>query len=427
MAKHDTTIAGKGYGNIYIDALVWGKAGWNTGSGPVTYWFGASSDKPAIGAPNGGRVDGWSAAEKAAFETAIANYEAVCGLDFQQAASAQSADIVWWQVPSSYWGDDGTLGEHEIPDGTSPHKVDGQIWGYFGYEETASWNYLKLGGDGYNTVIHELGHAVGLAHPFDGGDQPDATIFPGSANGGVGRYGQNQGPFTVMSYNPDWTGQPRTSEKYGSAASLSAFDIAALQAMYGVNTTHRTGADTYKLPGVNAEGTGWICIWDAGGKDTISFAGQNRSARIDLREAPLTGESAGGYISNAKGIQGGFTIANGATIEIAIGGNKADTLVGNAASNRLEGNGGADSLTGGGGRDVFVFTRNEAEGDRILDFDGNGKKVGDKLVFEGYGADAYLQQVDATRWEITLADETAVDVIIFQNRATLHHSDVVFA
>jgi serralysin len=41
----------------------------------------------------------------------------------------------------------------------------------FVYLDNVEWNYqnanLAPGGQGYETLLHELGHALGLKHPFD--------------------------------------------------------------------------------------------------------------------------------------------------------------------------------------------------------------------------------------------------------------------
>lgn len=346
MATQSNSIPGSGWGNIYIDSLIWG-CGW-VGPGPITYWFGsgpvAASDS-SIGAFTG---SSWTEAGKTAFTTALANYSAVCGLTFDEASSQAAADIVWWLAPESAMGA-GSLGLHEVPDGSYA-----QIYGYMNYQDP-TWQYLLPGGDGYVTVIHELGHGMGLAHPHDGGDHADATTFPGVRGPfSTGAGGLNQGIWTTMSYNDGWTGAPATSYAYGYQKTLMAFDIAALQDLYGANTATATGDDTYQLASANGTGTGWACIWDAGGNDTITNAGSSLAATINLNAAPLTGANAGGFVSRDAGIIGGYTIAHGVTLENAVGGSGNDTLIGNAADNVLEGGAGADKMSGGPGNDTYV-------------------------------------------------------------------------
>ena len=347
MATQDTSVPGSGYGNTYIDSLVWGCA-WT--GGPVSYWFGSGFVPAADSSLDGGAFTGgaWTEAEEDAFEVALAQYSAVCGLEFEEAVDAASADIVWWLAPQSEIGN-GVLGMHEVPDESYP-----QIYGYFN-EQHSTWADLSLGSYGYVTVIHELGHGLGLAHPHDGGGEDDATRFPGvTSSSSTGTWGLNQGIWTTMSYNDGWTGAPSPSYGYGYQAGPMAFDIAALQALYGANMTTATGDDTYQLPGANGSGTGFTCIWDAGGaSDTISNAGSSTSCSINLNAATLTGSNAAGVVSRASGIYGGFTIANGVTIENATGGSGNDTLVGNAADNILDGGAGNDTMTGGAGNDTY--------------------------------------------------------------------------
>ena len=88
----------------------------------------------------------------------------------------------------------------------------------------------------------------------------------------------------------------------------------------GVNEEWATGDDIYILKDVNAAGTFFTSIWDAGGTDEIAYIG-TRETVIDLRAATLQYEvGGGGFMSYAYGIYGGFTIANGVTIENATGG-----------------------------------------------------------------------------------------------------------
>src|SRR5947209_2644665 len=132
-----------------------------------------------------------------------------------------------------------------------------------------------------------------------------------------------------------------------------AFDIAAIQDKYGVNEDTATGDDVYLIKDVNAPGTYYTSIWDAGGTDEIKYVGA-RDANIDLRPATLKYEwGGGGWVSYAYGIYGGFTIANGVTIENATSDAGNDTLIGNEVANKLSSGAGNDTLTGNGGDDIL--------------------------------------------------------------------------
>ncbi|MGH1332158.1 MAG: M10 family metallopeptidase C-terminal domain-containing protein, partial [Paracoccaceae bacterium] len=217
---------------------------------------------------------------------------------------------------------------------------------------------MEAGGYDFMVVTHEFMHALGLAHPHDTGGSSSIMNGVGDAYDDYGDYDLNQGTFTVMTYNNGYfTGspgsQPDANHIYGYEAGPMALDIAILQSLYGANMTTATGDNTYLLPDENAPGTSWQAIWDAGGTDTIAYAG-TRNATIDLRAATLLYEpGGGGWVSAADGISGGFTIANGVEIENATGGSGNDSLVGNAIANTLIGGAGNDSLHGNEGDDTL--------------------------------------------------------------------------
>ncbi|WP_075637325.1 cadherin-like domain-containing protein [Rhizobium rhizosphaerae] len=347
------TIPGSGYGSPYLDSLIQGSC-W---VGPVTYTFGQTEGQS------------WSANEIKAFETAFSQFESVCGLDFV-AVSDGPAMLTEYEATSSTWNDTSnvtTLADHYYP------------WAY-GSEgryntENASWWNLTVGGMGFSTIVHELSHAVGLSHPHDG-----AQTFPGVEYGNAfrdyGDYAMNQQIWTNMSYNPGWTVEELGIElDYGYASGLMALDIAALQKIYGVNTSTRTNADVYQLPQYNAAGTGWVCIWDAGGEDTIGNAGSTKNSVIDLRDADLVGPYAGGHVSWISGVSGGYTIANGVVIENAVGGVGSDKIYGNEQDNRLDGDAGNDEIHAGEGNDILIGGR----GSNVLD-GGDGQ---DRAIFAG--------------------------------------------
>lgn len=268
---------------------------------------------------------------------------------------------------------------------------------------------LQEGGYAFAVVLHEFGHAHGLAHPHDTGGGSEIMLGVTASTGSYGVYDLNQGVYTVMSYNDAWDRHPDGPSPYsgtgptvgyGWSASLSAFDIAQLQERYGIHDAN-TGDDTYQLDGANGAGTFYETIWDTGGIDTIAFSG-TADAQIDLLAATLDySPTGGGVVSFVDGVWGGFTIAHGVTIENASGGSGNDVLLGNAVANTLTGNDGNDTLFGRGGNDLLIG----GEGADTI-FGGDGVDV----ITLGGGNDTFVVEVDPNGID-TRHGKMSVDII----------------
>ena len=334
----------------------------NAGLGTITYAFFDFASQVYSSEHN--QFQPMSAAQRDAVRAAFAIWDELLNVTFVEGTVA-TADI--------NLGNIATTEDYYSAYANYPEKSleGGDIW----FNTNAPANQeVGLGQAGFRTILHEMGHALGLSHPGDYNASPGVTLtYENNAE-----YYQDSFQYTIMSYfASSSTGAVRT----GFAATPLAHDIAAMQSLYGADMTTRTGDTIYGFNSnagrpafdftLNANPV--VAIWDAGGRDTLDFSGWSSSSRIDLAEGASS--DGGGQTFNVQ-------IAFGARIENAVGGGGDDFISGNAAGNLLRGGAGNDRLTGGGGNDIeeggagadiFVFT---ALGDSVnYELRSDGKKL----------------------------------------------------
>lgn len=344
-------------------------------------------------APSGAVVDGvvsagWTDYELAQAMLAMEQLENVTNLKFVTTADPNTAAF---KLLTINYTDPNFLALMYPPGGEFAGNAAFNYTGYGWDWDQPGTGALEQGGMGFATLVHELGHGTGLAHPHDDGGT--STIMEGvtSPFDSYGAGGLNQGIFTVESFNRGWPAGPlgpqSITANHGFQGTLMALDIAVLQSKYGANVSYASGDTLYVLPQSNGLGTYYEAIWDAGGVDEIRND-SGLAATIDLRPATLLQETGGGgYLSWASGIRGGFTVANGVVIENATGGSASDTLIGNDADNILNGNKGNDLLRGNSGRDKL----GGGSGDDVLKGGAGDDQlsgwVGNDVLVGGLGAD----------------------------------------
>ena len=266
---------------------------------------------------------------------------------------------------------------------------------------------LLPGGFAYGVILHEFGHAHGIAHPHDTGGGSEIMLGVTAATGSMGVYDLNQGVYTVMSYNDGWNTHPDGDRNYSAAnrasgwsATLGAFDIAVMQERGYLTQPTNDGDTVYTIADTQATSS-YRTILDSSGVDTIAYSG-TRDAQIDLLAATLDyTPTGGGVVSFAHGVWGGYTIANGVVIENATGGSGDDVLLGNSAANTLTGNDGDDALLGRGGNDIL---RGGAGVDTITGGDGLD------VATLGAGDDIFVAEIGAAKVATKLGT-MSVDII----------------
>ncbi|WP_431857396.1 M10 family metallopeptidase C-terminal domain-containing protein [Azospirillum sp.] len=270
-----------------------------------------------------------STAQRAAVRQALAAWAEVANITFTEVADAGSGGLVRFGTNRQ----NGTsVGYAYYP---SPHfAAAGDV--YIANDSAGNTN-PPPGSYGFKTLLHEIGHALGLKHPGDynaGGGGTEGPYLPSA---------EDNYQYTQMAYNSH-----PTLGYSGLSIVPALYDVAAIQYLYGANTQTRTGNDAYAFNNTAAAFSS--TIWDAGGSDTIDASQQTLGATIDLRAGAFSsiGTNGAGELAVHN-----VAIAYGVTIENAVGGAGGDTLIGNASANILIGGGGDDTLTGGAGNDTL--------------------------------------------------------------------------
>ena len=365
--------------------IKWGSPTPGQAGGTVTYWFAGASD--------------WSPDERTVWNGTFAFWSAIANITFQLAPNASDTNIT--VVRGTDKGAHATfnasgdvpVGNPTIlraPDRGAVVSIDttGQGFGPINLNAGTELGYV------WSTLIHEVGHILGLGHggPYNSNVNLEQQQFGAYDNTAWSLMSYIDPNDAAARYYGDYAtyvqwidlGTDAADSRY-QPLSPQMLDILAAQRLYGVSTNATFGGnqtfgfnssftDAYfgQIYDFNNNPAAIVTIWSHGTNNTLDLSGFAQNAVIDL--TPGTFSSAGGRTNN-------IAIAFDTVVETAIGGDGNDMIRASSVASTLQGGNGDDVLIGGSDADTLD---GEDGDDLLLGQDGND------ALNAGLGADVLL-------------------------------------
>ncbi len=242
-------------------------------------------------------------------------------------------------------------------------NVDG-----FGSSGLANDYTLDASTFGFHTLMHEIGHSIGLSHPHSSIAKGVAVLtadYAATINAGFDKLGfhidsasdMNKEYFSVMSYDDQTpAGAPDTF-----AQTPMILDVIALQAAYGEGAGSSGTGDTTITPGGSAGVGSYRTYFDTGGIDTIDLVNYATGAYLHMGTSIVSAPHWVG-VSMSRADANSMIDAGGDPVSLrwfygeyenASGSAASDVILGNGVNNIIKGQGGDDTINGGDGNDTI--------------------------------------------------------------------------
>lgn len=374
----------------------------------VSYAFLEGADLPSVSETyySSSSVQSFNTTQRAQFRKATKVIEQNAGVVFVEVASSTAAMVNIYGVSGSGLG-----GWSNISQSFSTRTSSGEY-----VIDTGAGGDLTSN-DWFEILLHELGHSVGLQHPFEGNIQLAAVL--------------DRSATTVMSYN----------DSPGANTTLGSLDKEALQYLYGDSISTAGWEFQAYSQGVRIKGgESADVIYGALGKNVILGRGGDDTLYGRELKDYLHGKSGNDGIYGALGddqLRGGSgtdTLYGGAGSDLMLGGKGNDFLIGDEGNDRLIGKKGNDTLRGGAGNDALFGSQGDdtlsggtgndtlygGAGNDIL----NGDAGSDTFVFRSFDAGGYDKlrdfelgvdslQIDHASWSLQTASlvDTGTSVV----------------
>lgn len=339
------TVASQSYWVSDSQSLAhkWGSGTIGTSGGTVTYYFDVNS--------------GWTAFEQAYFQAGMALWSAVANVTFSQVYSQNSANFYITRTSSGnpstysqeYYSSFGNTTISNPSDVYIAYNTSEAYWSLSAADMATYGNY------GLNTVVHELGHVLGLGHAGD----YNGSVSPASQQNSV----YDSRLWSIMSYIDPTDSTASYYSSYNSvekavnwttggvtyySTTPMELDIEAIQELYGAatsspltvgqtfgfNSTFSASSALGTFYNFNVDTHPVITIWDSAGNNTLDLRGFSTSSVINMNP---------GNFSSCAGMVNNIRIANGTWINAAIGGSGNDVFIMNTQADVISGYGGTDT------------------------------------------------------------------------------------
>ncbi|MBC5767910.1 M10 family metallopeptidase C-terminal domain-containing protein [Ramlibacter albus] len=325
----------------------------------VTYSF--MTAKPTYGGTDSGGDVGFRAYTTQQMEAVRGIFTRLAtetGLRFREVADSATS---YGQIRFGNNTQTVSAGYAYMPNSTGD-DLSGDVW----TDDSDPTNLTNVGAGtyAYSTLVHEIGHALGLKHPgnYNAGEASRATTagnFLGAA--------EDSTVYTIMSYRDNSNGVQR--DWFGS------YDLLALRALYGAGTGN-SGDTRFSFDSTAA--TRLATIYDSGGTDTLDVSASGAASTVDMRPGGFS--TVGGTTAN------NVSIDLSTTVENFVGSASNDTVTGNTANNRFTLGAGTNRADGGAGTDVAVYGSARA-GYQVANSNGT-------LTVSGNGATDTLSNIE---------------------------------
>jgi serralysin len=344
--------------NIVVNSLL---DGWHWSSPAISYSFIAPfTSYFTTSYPDNtfwAQISALSAIQQSATARALTQWSNVANIQFTQTADdASTAGTIRLGFSYSHaWGSFVALTyvPYNNPSGgdlwIDPAATD--IIGGYAAGSFANSSFLD-GSYVFYTLLHELGHSLGLKHPFEASTDGGGPSLTGTSFSGWDCRVLTLMSYTTLSDHADaigFTFNPTTP---------MLLDVEAIQAVYGANYAYNSGNTVYAFndnPGQYYFET----LWDGGGTNTIAYSGTH-AVTVDLREGygSLIGNPVYAFTATnpAAYSVNNVWIAYGAKIQVAdlSSCNAAYTINANNYGDKIICGTGSGTVNGGSGGDTVV-------------------------------------------------------------------------